>query len=73
MESEEKEIKLRQTGIKVKLIGTDGNAFALLGKVGQALRENGESKEFIDAFLKEAMSKDYDHLLCTIASVVEIE
>ena len=72
MEGEGKN-KLHQTGVKVKLIGTDGNAFALLGKVRQALRENGTPKEFIDAFLKEAMSKDYDHLLCTIASVVEIE
>ena len=64
--------ELKQTGIKVKLIGTDGNAFAILGRVKDALRRGGQSKEFIDAFLKEATSGDYDHLLCACMEVVDV-
>ena len=50
---------------KVKLTGTDGNAFALMGKCKQAGRKAGYTKEQLDAFLNEAMSGDYDHLLQT--------
>lgn len=67
------ETVLNQTGIKVKLIGEDGNAFYILGKVQRALREAKQSKEFIDAVIKEATSGDYSHLLATIATVVEVE
>ena len=67
------ETVLNQTGIKVKLIGEDGNAFYILGKVQRALREARQSKEFIDAVIKEATSGDYNNLLATIATVVEVE
>ena len=67
------ETVLNQTGIKVKLIGEDGNAFYILGKVQRAFREAKQSKEFIDAVIKEATSGDYSHLLATIATVVEVE
>lgn len=67
------ETVLNQTEIKVKLIGEDGNAFYILGKVQRALREAKQSKEFIDAVIKEATSGDYSHLLATIATVVEVE
>ncbi len=70
--AEEKKIKLEQTGIKVKLIGEDGNAFYILGKVCSALRRGGKGKEFIDTFMKEATSGDYTHLLATVMEVVEV-
>ena len=73
MADEEKKTALRQTGIKVKLVGEDGNAFYILGKVCAALRRNGESKEFIDAFLEKAKSGDYYHLLATVMEVVVVE
>jgi len=71
--AEEKKIELTQTGIKVKLVGEDGNAFYILGKVRQALRRGGKGKEFIDAFTAEATSGDYYHLLATCMKVVEVE
>ena len=71
--AEEKKIELEQTGIKVKLIGEDGNAFYILGKVRQALRRGGKDKEFIDAFTAKATSGDYYHLLATVMEVVEVE
>ena len=71
--AEEKKIELEQTGIKVKLIGEDGNAFYILGKVRQALRRGGKGKEFIDAVTAKATSGDYYHLLATVMEVVEVE
>jgi len=49
--------------IKVKLIGTDGNAFSLIGKVGNALKKAGVPSEEVSKFTKEAMEGDYNHLL----------
>ena len=69
----EKQTQLKQTGIRVKLIGTDGNAFALLGLVLQALRQAGYGEDFIKAFMVEATRSDYQHLLAVIADTVEIE
>ena len=43
----EKKIELKQTGIRVRLIGEDGNAFMVLGKVRAALRRAGYGQEFI--------------------------
>lgn len=73
MESESKKTELRQTGVTVRLVGEDGNAFHILGKVRRALRRNGESDEFIRAFMDEATSGDYNHLLATVMKVVEVE
>jgi len=61
-----------KTNIKVKLTGTDGNAFAVMGKVKQALNRGGHP-ELVDEYLKEAMSGDYDHLLATSMQYVEVE
>ena len=67
--------------IKCKLTGTDGNAFALMGKVSKALREGlrKEGKESIEItqiiseFRKEAMSGDYNNLLNTCMHYVEVK
>lgn len=67
-----KKIELKQTGIEVKLVGEDGNAFAILGRVSKALRRGKCSEDFIKAFMKEATSGDYNHLLQTVMEVVEI-
>ena len=47
----------------VKLTGTDGNAFAILGKVTAALRKAGSPPEEVKKFQGEAMAGDYDNLL----------
>lgn len=59
--------------ITVKLVGEDGNAFAILGNVQRAMRRGGVPKEEIDEFLKEATSGDYNHLLATCMKWVEVE
>jgi hypothetical protein len=49
---------------KVKLIGEDGNAFYILGKVSRALKDAGMPDK-AEEFLKEATSGDYNYLLAT--------
>lgn len=50
---------------KVKLVGEDGNAFAILGRVMKAMKVAGLPKEVITEYHTEATSGDYDHLLQT--------
>ena len=57
----------------VKLIGQDGNAFAIMGRVKQALRRAGADKEYIDKYLGEATSGDYHHLLAVSMEYVDID
>ena len=57
------------TGLKrpvVQLVGEDGNAFAILGRVRRAMRQAGWPREKVEEFLREAMSGDYDRLLMTV-------
>ena len=54
--------------VRVKLVGEDGNAFAILGRVQKAMRRAGVDKVAIAAYMNEAMSGDYNHLLATTMS-----
>ena len=58
--------------IDVQLTGNDGNAYAIMGAVSQALRRAGVSKEEIDQYTKESMSGDYDNLLRTAMKWVNV-
>lgn len=68
--SQESDVKYPH--IKVKLVGTDGNAYAIMAKVREALRRGKVDQSEIDNFLTEAMSGDYNHLLCTCMRWVEV-
>lgn len=57
----------------VKLVGEDGNAFAIMGRVTKALRKAGADKEYIDKYTNEAMSGDYDNLLVVSMNYVNVE
>ena len=61
-----------KTNVKVVLVGTDGNAFAILGMVKRALVQAG-FKELADQYMKEAQSGDYDNLLRVTMEYVEVE
>ena len=58
--------------IKVKLVGKDGNAFAILGSVATAMREAKLEESEIKEFRKEATSGDYNHLLRTCMEWVDV-
>lgn len=59
--------------VTVQLVGTDGNAFAILGAVSQAMRRAGIEKVYINEFVDEATSGNYDHLLQTAMATVNVE
>ena len=55
------------------MIGTDGNAFSILGRVQKALRKAGADEEYIQKYQDEATSGNYDHLLLVTVGYVQIE
>jgi len=57
----------------VKLTGRDGNAFSIMGRVKKALMRTGADKEYIDQYLSEATSGDYNHLLSVSMKYVDVE
>jgi hypothetical protein len=57
--------------VKCRLAGTDGNAFALMGKFQSAARKAGWTAEEISKVLDDAMSGDYDNLLRVLSSHCE--
>jgi len=62
--------------VKVKLGnlgGPDGNAFVIIGRVTAALKNAGVAKDQTDAFIKDATSGNYDHLLATANEWVNIK
>lgn len=56
---------------KYTLVGVDGNAFAVMGYVQNAMRKSGFSKEEISAYLKRATSSDYNNLLAESVKMVD--
>ncbi len=68
MNAQFEEEELRKPGLPdgmkvvVKLVGGDGNAFAILGRVSKALRRAG-MPEKAEEYLARATAGDYDRLL----------
>ena len=58
--------------IQVRLSGTDGNAFAILGKVQKAMKEADVPAAKVKEFMDEATEGDYDHLLQTAMKWVSV-
>ena len=59
--------------VRVRLVGEDGNAFAILGRTKRTLQQAGASAEDVAAFMAEATAGDYDQLLATVMRWVEAE
>ena len=57
----------------VKLVGEDGNAFSIMGRVKKALMVAGADKEYADKYLKEATVADYSYLLTVSMEYVNVE
>lgn len=53
--------------VKCKLVGTDGNALALMGRWKQHAQRAGRPPVEIKAVLDAAMSSDYNHLLYVLS------
>lgn len=72
MQNETEEAGVKYPNIKVRLVGTDGNAFAILGKVQRALKSANVPSEEVKQFISEATSGNYDHLLGTCMKWVDV-
>lgn len=59
--------------VHVRLVGEDGNAFAILGRVRRAMKDAGLTAEQFDEYHAEATSGDYDHLLWTTMRYVTLD
>lgn len=57
----------------VELIGHDGNAHAIMGRVQRALRRAGVPDKVVKEYLKQSRSGDYDHLLSVAMDYAEVE
>lgn len=58
--------------VHVQLVGKDGNAFSILGRVAQALRRNNVPEDEIKQFRQEATSGDYDNVLQTVMKWINV-
>lgn len=63
---------LKYPEIFVDLVGEDGNAFSILGRVNKALKNAHVPADIIAEFNADAQSGDYDHLLQTVMKYVNI-
>ena len=66
-------MEVRYPNVHVKLVGLDGNAFSILGRVLRAMRAAHVPKDEMEKFSKDTMSGDYDHLLQTVIRWVDAE
>lgn len=66
-------LKPKYPDVHVKLIGEDGNAFSILGRVSKAMKREGISAEEIAEFRAEAESGDYDNLMTTVVKYVNTD
>lgn len=57
--------------VYVPLVGEDGNAFSIMGRVSKALRRAGYG-DAVKPYMDEAMSGDYDNLLRVTAQTVNV-
>ena len=55
----------RYPEVKVRLVGEDGNAYAIMGRVAMALKRAGVEKVELAKYMEESMSGDYNNLLRT--------
>ena len=53
------------------LVGVNGNAYSVMGYVARAMRECKKSKSEIEAYYKDAMSSDYNHLLAVSVAMID--
>ena len=59
-------------GVHVRLVGEDGNAFSIMGRVIKALRRAGRG-DLVEPFMKEATSGNYTNLLATCLKYCECD
>ena len=62
-----------KTDIRIRLTGEDGNIFAILGRVRQALRRGGHPELVDEVTAAVTSSHSYEEALARIMEYVEVE
>ena len=57
--------------MKYTLVGVDGNAYVVMGYVKDAMREVGMNQGEREAYVADATSGDYNHLLRTSMDMLD--
>lgn len=57
----------------VKLTGTDGNAFSIMGRTRAAMRECGWTNAEISEATNDMMADDYDALIRAVCKYCEVD
>ena len=65
--------EIKYPDITVNIIGQNGNAFCILGICKRAMERAKLPQTEIDAFMAEATSGNYDHLLATVMAWFNVE
>ena len=60
-----------KTKVIVELVGQDGNAFSIMGRVTKALKIAGHG-DLVNEYRDKAMSGDYNNLLTVTGEYVEV-
>lgn len=63
--------KVIEKTVNLDLVGVNGNAFMIMGVFKRQAKKEGWTTVEIETVLKEAKSKDYNHLLATIENRCE--
>ena len=58
---------------ELDLSNVDGNAYAILGCASKAIKRTGAPKDYVDQFLAEAKSGNYEHLLDTVERYCDVD
>lgn len=53
------------------LVGINGNAYSIMGYVRDAMHDAKMSKDDINAYIKDATSSDYNHLLAVSCEMID--
>ena len=59
--------------VNVKMVGEDGNAFSIIGRVLTAMRKGGVTVAEVKKCQDEMMEGDFDHLLQTVMKWVNVD
>jgi len=66
-------MNIKYPDVHIHLVGEDGNAYSILGRLQKALRRAEIPKDEIEAVMADATSGDYNHLLRTVMATVETD
>lgn len=59
--------------IEIALVGEDGNAYFIMGRVQGEMRKNGCTPEEMEEVMNEMMGGDYNHLLNTVMTLFSVD